>query len=96
MTAKDTFGYLGCEDLDTARLVRTLVAALEKLVASETSEAIEQARVQTRALLAEVRPVIDKAANSPDRVREVVREHPLLALGVAGLAGFVIASLRRR
>jgi ElaB/YqjD/DUF883 family membrane-anchored ribosome-binding protein len=96
MTTKDTFGYLGCEELDTARLVRTLAATLEKLVASETAEAVEQARKQARALLAEVRPLIDQAADSPDRLREVVREHPLLALGVASLAGFVLASLRRR
>lgn len=96
MTAKDTFGYLGCEDLDAARLVRTLTATLEKLVASETAEAVEQARAQARTLLAEVRPLIDKAADSPDRLREAVREHPLLALGVAGLAGFILASLRRR
>jgi ElaB/YqjD/DUF883 family membrane-anchored ribosome-binding protein len=96
MTTKDTFGYLGCEELDTARLVRTLAATLEKLVASETAEAVEQARKQARALLAEVRPLIDQAADSPDRLMEVVREHPLLALGVASLAGFVLASLRRR
>lgn len=96
MTTKDTFGYLGCEELDAARLVRTLAAMLEKLLASETAEAIEQARAQARALLAEVRPVLDKAADSPDRLREVVREHPLLALSVASLAGFVLASLRRR
>jgi ElaB/YqjD/DUF883 family membrane-anchored ribosome-binding protein len=96
MTAKDTFGSLGCEDLDTSRLLRTLAATLEKLVASETTEAVGQARAQARILLAEVRPLIDKAADSPDRLREVVRQHPLLALGVAGLAGFVLAALRRR
>ena len=96
MTTKDTFGYLGCEDIDVARMVRSLAATLEKLVASETAEALEQARAQARILLAEVRPLIDKAADSPERLRETVRQHPLLALGLAGLAGFVLASLRRR
>lgn len=96
MTAKDTFGNLGCEELDTARLLRSFAATLEKLVASETAEAVEQARAQARALLAEAQPLIDKAAESPDRLREVVRQHPILALSVAGLAGFVLASLRRR
>ena len=96
MTTKDTFGYLGCENLDTSRLLRTLAATLEKLVASETTEAVEQARAQAQMLLAEVRPLSDKAAASPDRLREAVRQHPLLALGVASLAGFVLASLRRR
>ena len=96
MTAKDTFGYLGCEGLDVKRMVRSLAETLEKLVASESAEAVEQARAQARTLLAEVRPLIDEAANSPERLRETVRQHPLLALGLAGLAGFVLASLRRR
>jgi hypothetical protein len=96
MPAKDTVGYLGCEELDSAHLLRTLTAMLEKLVTSETAEAVEQARAQARTLLAEVRPLIDKAAGSPDRLREAVREHPLLALGLAGLAGFALASMGRR
>ena len=96
MTTKDTFGYLGCEDLDTSRLLRTLVTTLEKVVASETAEALEQARAQARTALAELRPLIDKATDSPERLREAVRQHPLLALGLAGLAGFVVASLGRR
>jgi ElaB/YqjD/DUF883 family membrane-anchored ribosome-binding protein len=92
MTAKDTAGYLGCEDLDGSRLLRSLAAALDKIVASESAEAREQAR----ALLAEVRPLIDKAADSPDQLRQAVRQHPLLAVGLAGLAGFIVASLVRR
>jgi ElaB/YqjD/DUF883 family membrane-anchored ribosome-binding protein len=96
MTARNAFGYLGCEDLDTARLLRSFAAALEKLVASETAEAVEEARAQARALLAEARPLMEKATEAPDQLREAVRQHPILALGVAGLAGFVLASLRRR
>lgn len=96
MTTKDTFGYLGCEEVDASRLLRSLAEALETFVASEGAEAIEEARAQARTLLAEVRPVLDKAADSPERLREAVRQHPLLALGLAGLAGFVLASLGRR
>lgn len=95
MIAKDTFGSVGCEGLDASRLLRSLAEALEKLIASETAEAVEQARAQARILLDEARPVIDKAAQSPDDLRALVRQHPLLALGVAGLAGFALASLRR-
>lgn len=95
MIAKDAFGSVGCEGLDASRLSRSLAEALEKLIAGETAEAIEQARAQARILLAEARPVIDKAAQSPDSLRDLVRRHPLLALGVAGLAGFALASLRR-
>jgi ElaB/YqjD/DUF883 family membrane-anchored ribosome-binding protein len=96
MTAKDTLGYLGNEELDAKQVLRAFAATLEKLVASETGEAVEQVRTQARTLLAEARPLIDKAVDSPDQLREVVRKHPLLAVGVAGLAGFVLASLGRR
>jgi hypothetical protein len=96
MTAKDTLGYLGSEELDARQMLRAFAATLEKFVASETGEAVEQVRAQARVLLAEARPLIDQAVDSPERLREVVRQHPLLALSVAGLAGFVLASLRRR
>jgi hypothetical protein len=96
MTTKDTFGIFGSEQLDVSRLLRTLAATLEKVVAGETAEAVEQARADARIVLAEVQPLIDKAADSPDRLREAVRQRPLLALGLAGLAGFVLASLGRR
>jgi ElaB/YqjD/DUF883 family membrane-anchored ribosome-binding protein len=96
MTAKDTFGSVGCEDLDTSRLLRSLMEVLETLVASETAEAIEQVRGEARTLLAEMRPAIDRAARTPDRLQDAIRKNPLLALGLAGLAGFVLASLNRR
>ncbi len=96
MTAKDTFGYLGNEELDAKKMLRAFAATLEKLVTSETGEAVEQARAQAQVLLAKARPLIDQAAESPARLRDAVRQHPLVALGVAGLAGFVLASLGRR
>lgn len=96
MTAKDTFGYLGNEELDAKQMLRAFAETLERLVASETGEAVEQVRTQAQALLAKARPLIDEAVDSPERLREVVRQHPFVALGVAGLAGFVLASMRRR
>lgn len=96
MTAKDTFGYLGNEELDAKQMLRAFASTLEKFVASETGEAVEQVRVQAQVLLAKARPLIDEAADSPERLRELVRQHPLVALGVAGLAGFVLASLGKR
>lgn len=96
MTAKDTFGYLGTEELDARQMLRAFASTLEKFVASETSEAVEQARAQAQVLLAKARPLMDEAADSPERLRELVRQHPLVALGVAGLAGFVLASLGKR
>jgi hypothetical protein len=96
MTAKDTFGSLGNEELDAKQMLRAFAETLEKFVASETGEAVEQVRTQARALLAEARPLIDKAVDSEEQLKEAVRKHPLLALGLAGLAGFVLASLGRR
>jgi ElaB/YqjD/DUF883 family membrane-anchored ribosome-binding protein len=96
MTTKDTFGYLGNEELDAKEMLRGFAATLEKLLANETGEAAEQVRAQAQVLLAKARPLIDGAAESPERLREVVRRHPFVALGVAGMVGFVLASLRRR
>jgi ElaB/YqjD/DUF883 family membrane-anchored ribosome-binding protein len=96
MTAKDTFGYLGSEGLDAKEMLRAFATTLEKLVASENSEAVEQVRAQARALLAEARPLMDEAADTPEQLREVVRRHPLLAVGVAGFVGFVLALIGRR
>jgi hypothetical protein len=96
MTAKDTFSYLGNEELDARQILRAFAETLEKLVASETGEAVDQVRAQARALLAEARPLLAKAVDSPEQLREAVRQHPLLALGLAGLAGFALASLGRR
>lgn len=96
MTAKDTYGYLGNEELDARQILRALAETLEKLVASETGEAVEQVRTQAEALLIRARPLIDEAVDTPERLREVVRRHPLVALGVAGLAGFILASMRKR
>jgi ElaB/YqjD/DUF883 family membrane-anchored ribosome-binding protein len=96
MHAKDTFGSIGCEDMDTSRLLRSLAEVLEKLVASEAADAVEQARAQAHSLLAEMRPLIGKTAHAPDWLRDGVRQHPLLALGIAGLAGFMLASLKRK
>ena len=92
MTAKDTYGYLGCERLQTTRLLSSLVEALESVLAHESEEAVERARK----LLDEVRPAIDRAAEEPAHLKEIVAQHPLLALGVAAMAGFTLASLRRR
>jgi ElaB/YqjD/DUF883 family membrane-anchored ribosome-binding protein len=89
MTGKDTFG---CEQRDISQLLRKLVTALENIVASESADAVEQART----VLNEVRPLVDRAIEAPDRLKEAVRQHPLLALGAAALAGFALASLRRR
>ncbi|MBS0525734.1 MAG: hypothetical protein JSS04_19050 [Proteobacteria bacterium] len=96
MVAKDTFGYLDSEQLDVKETLRAFATTLEKLVASESAEAVEQVRAQAQVLLAKAHPLIDEAADSPERLREVIRQHPLAALGIAGLAGFVLASLRRR
>lgn len=46
MAAKDTFGYLGNEELDAKQMLRAFAATLENLVASETGEAVEQLRAQ--------------------------------------------------
>lgn len=96
MTAPDTLGPVGGEGMGASRLLHALAEALEKVVASESAEAIEQAREQARKLLAEVRPLVDRAEESSTRLRDVIRQHPFLAIGAAAATGFILASLRRK
>ena len=63
MTAKDTFGYLGNEELDARQILHAFAETLEKLVASETGEAVDQVRARARALHAETPPLLDKAVD---------------------------------
>ena len=47
MTAKDTFGYLGHEELDAKQMLRAFATTLEKFVASETGEACQGATAES-------------------------------------------------
>ena len=93
---KDTFGYLGNEDMTAKELLRCLAASLEQMARSDGAEAVELARVKARELLGKLEPLIAESANARSHLEERVRKQPLLAIALAAAAGFLLASFRRR
>jgi hypothetical protein len=93
---KDTFGYLGNEDMTAKELLRCLAASLEQMAKSEGAEAAELARRKAQALLAKLEPLIAESANVRSTLEEQVRKQSLLAIALAAAAGFLVASFRRR
>ena len=93
---KDTFGYLGNEDMTAKELLRCLAASLEQMAKSEGAEAVELARSKARELMAKLEPLIAESANARSHLEESIRKQPLLAIALAAAAGFLLASFRRR
>ena len=60
---KDTFGYLGNEDMTAQEILRCLAASLEQMAKSEGAEAVELGRSKARDLLAKLEPLIAESAN---------------------------------
>jgi ElaB/YqjD/DUF883 family membrane-anchored ribosome-binding protein len=91
----DTLSCRDGEDMTAKQLLRDLVTALEHLAKSEGAEAIERAHSKARELLAKLEPLIARSATARTNLEEKVRQQPLLAIGLATAAGFLLASLRR-
>jgi hypothetical protein len=93
---KDTFGYLGHENMSAKELLGCLAASLEQMAKSESADAVELTRSKARELVSQLEPLIAQSASARSHFEEAVRRQPLLAVAMAGAAGFLIASLRRR
>ena len=93
---KDTYGYLGGEDMSPKELLRCLTAVFEQMAKSEGTEAVERARAKARELLGKLEPLIAQSTTARTHLEEKVRQQPLLAIALAGAMGFLLASLRRR
>ncbi len=93
---KDTLGYLGNEDMSPKELLRCIAAALEQMAKGEGAEAVELARTKAHELLGKLEPLIARSTDARSHFEEAVRKQPLLAIALAGAAGFLLASLRRR
>ncbi len=59
-------------------------------------EAVELARTKAHELLGKLEPLIARSTDARSHFEEAVRKQPLLAIALAGAAGFLLASLRRR
>lgn len=106
-TTKDTFGYLGTEQMEVRDLLERLGAALEEMAKTEGAEAMKTARETARQLAREAHSLVDDFAAKAEGAKEAVgqhgeamegliRERPWLAISLAAGVGFLLGRLVRR
>jgi ElaB/YqjD/DUF883 family membrane-anchored ribosome-binding protein len=104
---KDTYGYLGTESAALREALERLSAAIEHAARAESAEATKAVSQVARDVLTRATAIVeslpDKAADAKAAMKErraeleeAIRDKPLLAVGIAALAGFVLAALVRR
>lgn len=105
--AKDTYGYLGTESAALREALDRLSEAIEHAAKAESAEATRAVSQVARDVLARATAIVeslpDRAADAKAAMNEhraelesAIRDKPLLAVGIAALAGFVLAALVRR
>lgn len=106
-SAKDTFGYLGTEPAALREQLDQLAAALEAMAKAEGAEAMKAAGEAARRLAEQATAIVDELAGKANAAKAaagqrrgqlegVIRDRPWLAVSVAAIAGFLLASLVRR
>lgn len=104
---KDTFGYLGTESLALRAELERLTAALEDMAKAEGAEAAKAARDVARQVAGQATKLADQLAGTAQsataaategrtRLEGAIRDKPWVAVSVAAMAGFLLASLVRR
>lgn len=104
---KDTCGYLGTEPGALREELERLIAAVERAAAAEGAEAMKAGSDAAREILSRATILVDGLADKADAakaaaregrgaVEGAIRDKPLLAVGLAALTGFVLATLIRR
>ena len=109
MTARkttDTNGSLGTETAALRQELERLVATIEQAAKSEGAEALKAVGESAREILARATTMADELAGKSDAAKALaegcahleaaIRDKPLAAVGIAALAGFVLAALVRR
>jgi ElaB/YqjD/DUF883 family membrane-anchored ribosome-binding protein len=105
--AKDTYGYLGTESIALREQVERLTAAIEQAAKTEGAEAVKAAGEAAREVLARAATMVDELAGKADAAKaaagegraeleSAIRDKPLVAVSLAALAGFLLATLIRR
>lgn len=105
--AKDTFGYLGTEPVELREQLDQLAAALQDLAKAEGAEAIKVASDAARRLADRAGEIVEDlsdkaeaagavAAKGRGQVESAIRQQPLIAVGLAAAAGFLLALMVRR
>lgn len=105
--AKDTYGYLGTESMALREELERLAAAIERAAKTEGAEAMKAAGEAAREILARATTMVDGLADKAEdakalagegraQLESAIRDKPLVAVGLAALAGFLLAALVRR
>lgn len=104
---KGIYGDLGAEAAALREELDRLTAAIDQAAKAEGAEAMKAVSDAARDIFSRASGLMDslpdKAADAQAAVNEhraelesAIREKPLLAIGLAALAGFVLAALVRR
>lgn len=86
---KDTLGFPGTEDGTLRAELERLAATIEQAAKGEGAEAMKAAADAARRLA-------DQAGKGQAELEQLIRQKPLAAVAVAGVAGFLLAMLVRR
>ena len=86
---KDTYGYLGSEGGALREELQRLAGLIEDAAKAESADAMKTAAEAARQLA-------DRAGKGHAYLEAAIRDNPLAAVAMAGLAGFVLALLVRR
>ena len=106
-STKDSFGYLGIEPMALREELDRLTVALEAMAKAEGAEAIKAAGEAARKISAQATRLADELADTADaaataagqgrlHVEGAIRDKPWVAVSIAALAGFLLATLVRR
>lgn len=104
---RDTFGYLGTEQIALREQLAELTAALEAMAKAEGAEAIKAASEAVRRIAGQASRLADEFADTAQaaaaaagrgrsEVEGAIRNSPWLAVSLAAAAGFLVAALVRR
>ncbi len=104
---KDMYGCGGSTLDDLRDVLRELASSFERAAKAEGSEAAKAIGESTQDLLLRANAMLDELARTAGTAKsavakgrghfeESIRKQPLMAVGLAAAAGFLLASLRRR
>ena len=102
----EKYAHLAAESAALKKLLKEFTATLEQAAKGDGAEAAKIVSEKARDILSRANGLVDDMAHNADKAKdaaiegrhhleESIRKQPLMAVGIAVLAGFLLASLRR-
>jgi|SRR5579872_4206473 len=102
----DTDGHREAKPAALKEMLKELSAALEQAARTEGAEAVKVVSEKARDILSRATRLVDDLAMNTEKAKcasakgrrhleDTIRTQPLMAVGIAALVGFLLASLRR-